>query len=394
MGSSNLAIQPSWAPSSFAVCCLWWDFHSQLHNQASKGLSVRCWVSFSQQLLGQLLSWLVELEVKPKLLDSVQPMSVPALDKVLHVSLEVHQVLAKDLHQALDKDLLQALDKDLLPFLEEVEVFLLDFLPLSSPLKLTSLQPSIAAAVAEALRGRTTSTSVSSTISAEEQERINALQSANAQYNFEYKVGDADKQTYISQTESRNGEAVQGAYSYVDPAGALITVNYEAGPMGYTESRDVQEGYVQIDPKNIPQPWTGPLAGMGSASAGASSGSVSSGRSQSDLIAQILRAIQPQITSAVQTAIGSRNRASSGSLNDVNFQSNARRGFNSEANLVSSVIGALQPQISGAVQSALSRTRTAAVSRPVARPVASSGVNDIFGGSGVKIQTPEFNIEY
>ena len=40
----------------------------------------------------------------------------------------------------------------------------------------TSLQPSIAAAVAEALRGRTTSTSVSSTISAEEQERINALQ--------------------------------------------------------------------------------------------------------------------------------------------------------------------------------------------------------------------------
>merc|ERR1711915_206969 len=215
MGSSNLAIQPSWAPSSFAVCCLWWDFHSQLHNQASKGLSVRCWVSFSQQLLGQLLSCLVELEVKPKLLDSVQPMSVPALDKVLHVSLEVHQALAKDL--------LQALDKDLLPFLEEVEVFLLDFLPHSSPLKfVTSLQPSIAAAVAEALRGRTTSTSVSSTISAEEQERINALQSANAQYNFEYKVGDNDKQTYISQTESRNGEAVQGAYSYVDPAGALI----------------------------------------------------------------------------------------------------------------------------------------------------------------------------
>merc|ERR1711915_1164866 len=128
MGSSNLAIQPSWAPSSFAVCCLWWDFHSQLHNQASKGLSVRCWVSFSQQLLGQLLSCLVELEVKPKLLDSVQPMLVRALDKALHVSVEVHQVLAKDLHQALDKDLL--------PFLEEVEVFHLDFLPLSSPLKL------------------------------------------------------------------------------------------------------------------------------------------------------------------------------------------------------------------------------------------------------------------
>merc|ERR1711915_825790 len=107
MGSSNLAIQPSWAHSSFAVCCLWWDFHSQLHNQASKGLSVGCWVSFSQPLLGQLLSCLVELEVKPKLLDSVRPMLVPALDKVL-----------------------------LVLSLEEVEVFLLDFLPLSSPLKL------------------------------------------------------------------------------------------------------------------------------------------------------------------------------------------------------------------------------------------------------------------
>merc|ERR1711915_111291 len=114
MGSSNLAIQPSWAPSSFAVCCLWWDFHSQLHNQASKGVSVGGWVSFSPQLLGQLLSCLVELEVKPKHLDSVLLMLVPALDK----------------------DLLQALDKDLHPFLEEVEVFLLDFLPLSSPLKL------------------------------------------------------------------------------------------------------------------------------------------------------------------------------------------------------------------------------------------------------------------
>merc|ERR1712106_1016126 len=142
----------------------------------------------------------------------------------------------------------------------------------------SSLQPSIAAAVAQALRATQSrpSTGVSA-LSAEEEERINKQQSANARYNYEYKVGDDDKQTYIS----------------------LVTVNYQAGPMGYTETREVQDGAVQIEQRNIPQPWTGPLAGVSSSSS-APSGSSSSGLSQSDLIAQILRAIQPQISSAVQ----------------------------------------------------------------------------------------------
>ena len=175
--------------------------------------------------------------------------------------------------------------------------------------------------------------------------------------------------------------------------------------MGYTETREVTEGAVQVDARNIPQPWTGPLAGVSSSTsvASGSSSSSSASLSQSDLIAQILRAIQPQITSAVQSAVGSRNSASTSSLNaggslrvsSGNLQPASRRGFNSEANLISSVIGALQPQISGAVQSAISRSRPAQVRRPVApRPAPSSGVNDIFGGSGVRIQTPEFNIEY
>ena len=230
-------------------------------------------------------------------------------------------------------------------------------------------------------------------------------QSANARYNYEYKVGDDDKQTYISHKEARNGENVEGTYNYVDPTGSLVTVNYQAGPMGYTETREVTEGAVQIDARNIPQPWTGPLAGV-SSSTSATSGSSSSSSStlsQSDLIAQILRAIQPQITSAVQSAVGSRNSASTSSLNaggslrvsSGNLQPASRRGFNSEANLISSVIGALQPQISGAVQSAIGRSRPAQGRRPVApRPSAASGVNDLFGGSGVRIQTPEFNIQY
>jgi len=267
----------------------------------------------------------------------------------------------------------------------------------------SSLQPAIAAAVADALRSRSRPVASSvAALSPEEEASINARQSANAQYNYEYKVGDDDKQNYISHKEARNGENVEGMYNYVDPTGSLVTVNYQAGPEGYTETREVQEGAVQIDARNIPEPWTGPLAGVSSSSSGASSSS--SSVSQSDLIAQILRAVQPQISRAVQSAVGSRTNAASSSfstggasrLSSANLQSSSRRGFNSEANIISSVIGALQPQISGAVQSAIGRSRPAPRPRlPAApRPAAASGVNNLFGGSGVRIQTPEFNIQY
>jgi len=266
----------------------------------------------------------------------------------------------------------------------------------------SSLQPAIAAAVADALRSRQSrpTTSSVSALSPEEEASINARQSANAQYNYEYKVGDDDKQNYISHKEARNGENVEGMYNYVDPTGSLVTVNYQAGPEGYTETREVQEGAVQIDARNIPEPWTGPLAGVSSSSSGASSSS--SGPSQSDLIAQILRAVQPQISRAVQSAVGSRTNTASSSfstggasrLSSANLQSSSRRGFNSEANIISSVIGALQPQISGAVQSAIGRSRPAPRRPAAPRPAPASGVNDLFGGSGVRIQTPEFNIQY
>jgi len=268
----------------------------------------------------------------------------------------------------------------------------------------SSLQPAIAAAVADALRSRNArpTTSSVSALSPEEEASINARQSANAQYNYEYKVGDDDKQNYISHKEARNGENVEGMYNYVDPTGSLVTVNYQAGPEGYTETREVQEGAVQIDARNIPEPWTGPLAGVSSSSSGASSSSSSSGVSQSDLIAQILRAVQPQISRAVQSAVGSRTSGASSSfssggasrLSSANLQSASRRGFNSEANIISSVIGALQPQISGAVQSAIGRARPAPRRPAAPRPAPASGVNNLFGGSGVRIQTPEFNIQY
>jgi len=68
----------------------------------------------------------------------------------------------------------------------------------------------------------------------------------NPQYNFQYKVADDEEQTYIAMDEERAGDTVSGTYSYVDPLGSLIVVTYTAGPMGYQETREVQENFVTI----------------------------------------------------------------------------------------------------------------------------------------------------
>merc|ERR1712106_255874 len=81
----------------------------------------------------------------------------------------------------------------------------------------TSLQPAISAAVAQALRGsqsRPAATGSSGrgalTLTPEEEARIIAQQSANAQYQFGYKVGNEDTQTYMAHEETRNGANVEG----------------------------------------------------------------------------------------------------------------------------------------------------------------------------------------
>merc|ERR1711910_237548 len=136
-------------------------------------------------------------------------------------------------------------------------------------------------------------------------------------YNFEYKVADDEENTYISRNEERNGNELTGSYSFIDAAGALVTVDYTAGVDGYAETRTKEAGKVTM--KAVPA-WDGPLAGVddipeasgavavakGSSSSrfGSSSGSrsstaisssssSSSSRSQSDLIAQILAAPTP-----------------------------------------------------------------------------------------------------
>merc|ERR1712032_140210 len=133
-------------------------------------------------------------------------------------------------------------------------------------------------------------------------------------YNFEYKVADDEENTYISRNEERNGNELTGSYSFIDAAGALVTVDYTAGVNGYAETRTKEAGKVTM--KAVPA-WDGPLAGVddipeasgavavakgSSSSRFGSSSSSSSSRSQSDLIAQILAALTPQINSAVAAA--------------------------------------------------------------------------------------------
>merc|ERR1711963_1155306 len=179
---------------------------------------------------------------------------------------------------------------------------------------------------------------------------------ARAEYNFEYKVADEAEQTYIPQQESRDGDQLTGSYSYVDPNGALVTVNYEAGAMGFSATTDKQDGFLSINSRNTATSSAGAASGSRSRTSSSSSSS-SSSLDQNALIAQIISALQPQISSAVQSAL-----ASSSSVSRSTVQQEAPRISSSSGR--SSSIG-------------------------------SGGVEGTFGnGVSVSIDTPEYNIAY
>merc|ERR1711890_108534 len=151
---------------------------------------------------------------------------------------------------------------------------------------ISALQPTIAEAVAAALAASSTPASGSSSASgAGSSDFVPARDSAAtpAKYNYVYKVANDGTQTYISQEEQRDGLEVQGTYSYVDPTGAIVTVNYNAGVNGYEETRSRQEGAVKIAPQ-LP------------ASATTSS---STGLNTDAIIAQVLAALRPTIQTTV-----------------------------------------------------------------------------------------------
>merc|ERR1711863_90841 len=240
----------------------------------------------------------------------------------------------------------------------------------------SQLQPSIAAAVADALKAssRPVSRPLVTSVKAVEEPSYGP-----AKYNFGYKVVDEESQAYINHQESREGNDVTGTYNYVNPAGALVTVNYEAGIDGFSQTRDVEQGAVQM--RNIPGAWTGPLAGVDEPASptsvsnrgrvsSSSSSSSSSQLSQDALIAQILSSIQPKITSAVQGAISSSAQ-------------NARRTVQVQV----PVVAAPRPTV------------IVAAPRPIApRAQASSRGNlgEVFGNgeTSVKFATPQIQFEF
>jgi len=237
----------------------------------------------------------------------------------------------------------------------------------------TQLQPLISDAVARALAGLNTVSASSSRfgssssfgassgaavargsgLTEEEELEYNRKLSANAAYEYGYKVANDESQTYMAHEETRDGANVQGKYNYVDSTGALVTVTYQAGPEGYTETRDVQEGAVEM--RNIPGPWTGPLAGVDNVGV----------TSVKTTTTQVAAPVAPARPAVDQSA------------------------------LIRLILNQLQPQISSAVQTAISSSNTA--SRQVQRvavPTSGSATALFAGDNSVRIQTPEFNIEY
>jgi len=205
----------------------------------------------------------------------------------------------------------------------------------------TALEPSIAAAVANALRSiQSSSVSAKASASAAKFSGPTAAvaeATARPEYNFEFKVADNEDQTYITQQEARDGDELTGSYSYVDPTGALITVNYQAGVDGFSQTTDKKEGFIEIRPKPAR---AAPIAVAAAPHAPAPAPAID----QSALIAQIIAALQPQIASSVSSALSASQRS-------------------------------------------------AVVAAPVA--TRSGDVSSLFGdGYAVRIATPEFNIQY
>jgi len=249
----------------------------------------------------------------------------------------------------------------------------------------------------------------------------------NPQYNFNFKVADDDKQTYIAQEESRDGESVTGSYSYVDPLGSLITVNYIAGPMGYQETRDVQEGFVTI--RQTSQS-TGVSSGFSSggsigtssqstfgtssgSSTGSSFGSSSTGFStgssftsrpqssgftvvtpgsgsssqqssssqsnlQSDIVSQVVSEVQPLISQTVSSAVSGAARPTA-TLALRPSTSSSSSSTSSQSDIVAQIVSQISPLVSQTVNSAVSgasNTRFASRPAPTRRVSAPQPVQD------------------
>jgi len=119
----------------------------------------------------------------------------------------------------------------------------------------------------------------------------------NPQYTYQYQVANEKFQTYIAQKESRDGDAVTGTYSYVDPLGQLITVTYTANAAdGYSETREVQANFLQIRSKPATKEVVIPTTTK----------VVQTKSDDSDLVARIIGELTPFIKETVSTSLNAQ----------------------------------------------------------------------------------------
>merc|ERR1711970_1513797 len=156
---------------------------------------------------------------------------------------------------------------------------------------------------------------------------------ARPEYAYQYQVSDDVDQTYISHNEARDGDEVNGAYSYVDANGDLITVNYQAGVDGFSQTLEKQVGAVEIRAKPVK------AASLATSAAGSSYGSSSGSR----------------LSGSSGFVSGSGSRYSSGSGYGSRYSSSSSSASLDQSSLIAQILAALQPQISVAVNSAVSR---------------------------------------
>merc|ERR1712021_193140 len=289
-----------------------------------------------------------------------------------------------------------------------------------------ALQPSIARAVAEALAGlnsRSVSTSSRGSVSTSSRGSVSTGSSSSMSrsrsaeaagraafeaelagasiegptarpvYNFQFKVADDGDQTYISQEEARDGDDVSGSYSYVDADGALVTVNYKAGAMGYSETRDKQAGFVQMRARPVR---TQTVAVDNSAA-------VTAARAQAAQAAQATAAARKS-ESARQEA----ERRESARLEASRLTASRQSSSINQNAIISQVISSLQPLITRAVEGAITSSSSGSSANSasssssgstigsVCRTVSSGDIASTFGDGGltVSVETPDFQFAF
>merc|ERR1712025_1383871 len=254
-----------------------------------------------------------------------------------------------------------------------------------------ALQPSVSRAVADALailnqaNSRATTRARTATTNTElARDNLVAEPTARPVYNFEYKVADDKAQTYISQEEARDGDNLSGTYSYVDADGGLVTVNYEAGPMGYSEAREVQDGFVQIRAKPI------------KSTLDIDTDAVTVARAQS------ARAEAARQAAARREAA----RAEAARVEAARLEAARRESASVNTNtLVTQVLATLQPLISQTVQevvsssSSESSSSSSSSSSNISSSSSSTSSGDVSsnfgtGGLSVSVETPDFQFAF